>query len=132
LVGNPAKIGQGILAAWPSGVDKVILIDRRYSRDRVLDRVKVLLGGIGVAVERVIVPRGQEEYLRALAGREAIVNTQPYAAGLTAVEAHALGIPLLTAGTAGPLFCSRHHLSHRRTGGRNRALAPQLLQLIAQ
>ena len=132
LVGNPAKIGEGMITAWPSGVEKVVLIDRRYARDRVLDRVKALLARIGVAVERVIVPRGQEDYLRAVARCEAIVNTQPYAAGLTAVEAHALGIPVLAAGAAGPLFCSRHHLSHRRTSGRNRALAPQILQLIAR
>lgn len=132
LVGNPVKIVEATLATWPSGVDRVVLIDRRYAHAQTLERVREVLARGGIAVERVVVPRGQDAYLRAVAECAAIVNTQPYAAGLTAVEAHALGIEVLGGSAAGALFCARHHLSHRRTGGRNRALAPQLLQLIAR
>jgi protein O-GlcNAc transferase len=132
LVGNPAKIGEGTIAAWPSGVERVTLIDRRYARPRTLNRVRELLARAGIKVEQVIAPRGQDAYLRALAGCEAIINTQPYSAGLTAIEAYALGVRFLSGPAAGPLFCSRHHLSHRRTSGRNPALAAQILRLIAQ
>lgn len=131
LVGNPAKIVPATLAAWPDGVGKVSLIDRRYVHARTLDRVTALLEGAGIRIERVIVSQGHADYLRALAGNEAIVNTQPYAAGLTAVEAHHLGVRLLSAGSAGALFCSRHHLSHLKTGGRNPGLAAAMLALVS-
>lgn len=132
LVGNPAKIQPAALAAWPAGVERVTLIDRRYAHARTVERVTELLARAGVSVAAVIVPQGQAAYLEALAGVEAIVNTAPYAAGLTAVEAAALGVRLLAAPTAGPLFCSRHHLSHLRTGGRNPSLPAQMLRFIAQ
>lgn len=131
LVGNPAKIGRATVAAWPAGVARVTLIDRRYAHVRTRERVTEVLARGGIAVDEVIVPHGQEAYLRALAGHEAIVNTQPYAAGLTAVEAHALGLRVL-GDRAGRLFASRHHLSHARTGGRNPSLPGQILALIAR
>lgn len=131
LVGNPAKIGPGTIAAWPSGVERVTLIDRRYADERPLTRVTELLARAGIAVTQTIVPEGQAAYLKALAAHDAIVNTQPYAAGLTAVEAHALGIRVLASG-AGRLFSARHHLSHTRTGGRNASLPAQILALIAR
>ncbi len=132
LVGNPAKIVPATLVAWPDSVDRVTLIDRRYAHNRTLGRVRDLLGGKGVAVEAVIVPEGHADYLRALAGCGAIINTQPYAAGLTAVEALHLGVKLLSAGTPGPLFSARHHLSHRASGGRNPALAAAMLKLVSE
>src|SRR5688572_28236979 len=98
------------MAAWPKGVDKVALIDRRYVHDQPRKRVIELLGRAGIKVQDVIAPEGHDNYLQALAGYEAIVNTQPYSAGLTAVEAHHLGVKLLSGGEAGRLFCSRHHL----------------------
>jgi tetratricopeptide (TPR) repeat protein len=131
LVGNPAKIGPGTIAAWPQGVERVSLIDRRYVHERPLTRVTELLARAGITVTRTIVPEGQVAYLQALAAHEAIVNTQPYAAGLTAAEAHALGIRVLASG-AGRLFSARHHLSHARTGGRNASLPAQILALIAR
>jgi tetratricopeptide (TPR) repeat protein len=130
LVGNPAKIGEATFACWPSGIESVILIDRRYFHERVRERVTELLGRNGIKVERVVTPGSHEAYLRAVGGCEAIVNTQPYAAGLTAVEALALGVKLLSGGTAGNLFCGRHHLSHEQTGGRNPTLAAQMLALV--
>jgi len=132
LVGNPVKIVAGTMQAWPIGVDKVTLIDRRYAHPQTLARVTDLLGRSGITISETIVPQGQDAYLQAVGRFEAIVNTQPYAAGLTAVEAHALGLKLLTRPGAGKLFASRHHLSHLRTGGRNPALIPQILALIAQ
>ena len=131
LVGNPAKIGPGTIAAWPQGVERGTLIERRYGHERPLTRVTELLARAGISVAQTIVPEGQATYLKALAAHEAIVNTQPYAAGLTAVEAHALGIRVLTNG-AGRLFSARHHLSHARTGGRNASLPAQILALIAR
>lgn len=132
LVGNPAKIGPGTLAAWPGGVERVSLIDRRYRHERTRARVTELLGSVGIAVEAVIVPDSHADYLRTLAGFEAIVNTQPYAAGLTAVEAMHLGVRLLATPGSGALFCSRHHLSHLRTRGRNPGLAAAMLKLVSE
>jgi predicted O-linked N-acetylglucosamine transferase (SPINDLY family) len=130
LVGNPAKIGEAMFAYWPSGVDVVTLIDRRYIHDRVRDRVTELLGRHGIRVDRVVTPSGHDAYLRAVAGHEAIVNTQPYSAGLTAVEALAMGVKLLAGGEAGKLFCARHHLSHLQTKGGNPKLGMQLVALV--
>jgi predicted O-linked N-acetylglucosamine transferase (SPINDLY family) len=132
LVGNPAKIGPATFAAWPSGLTRVSLIDRRYAHARVRDRVSELLGRHGIAVARIVAPGGHEAYCRAVAGCEAIVNTQPYAAGLTVVEALAMGVKLLAGGEPGGLFCARHHLSHLQTGGRNPTLGRQLLDLVAR
>lgn len=130
LVGNPVKIGERMFAAWPSGVERVTLIDRRYAQDRVRQRVVDLLGRHGVTVDQVIAPVGHDAYLRALAGCEAIVNTAPYAAGLTAVEAMGLGVRLLAGEAPGGIFAWRHHLSHRVTGGRNPKLAAAILRRI--
>jgi tetratricopeptide (TPR) repeat protein len=132
LVGNPAKIGAASLACWPDGVTRVTLIDRRYAHERVRDRMTELLSRNGIAIERFVTPPSHDAYLRAVAGHEAIVNTQPYAAGLTAVEALAMGVRVLSGGEAGGLFCSRHHLSHRETGGYNSTLSAQLLALVAR
>ncbi|WP_404713049.1 tetratricopeptide repeat protein [Sphingomonas sp. MMS24-J13] len=132
LVGNPAKIGEATFANWPSGVDRVILIDRRYAHPRVRDRITELLARHAIAVDRIVTPPNHEAYLRAIGGCEAIVNTQPYAAGLTAVEALALGVKLLSGGVPGGLFCARHHLSHLQTGGRNSTLGAQLRDLVAR
>lgn len=132
LVGNPAKIGTASLACWPEGVTRVTLIDRRYAHERVRDRLTELLARNGITIERFVTPPSHDAYLRAVAGHEAIVNTQPYAAGLTAVEALAMGVKVISGGEAGALFCSRHHLSHRETGGYNSALAGQLLELVAR
>lgn len=131
LVGNPVKIGAATLAAWPNGVERVTLIDRRYAHDRVRARVTELLAQNGVKVDRIVVPQNHHAYLKALAGCEAIVNTAPYAAGLTAVEAINLGVKLLT-GKAPPggIFAWRHHLSHLQTGGRNPKLPAAILRLI--
>ncbi len=126
LVGNPAKFTAATLAAWPEGVDRVTLIDRRYLHARTLERVTALLAGHGIAVERVAAPPGHHAYLAELARCAAIVNTQPYAAGLTAVEALALGVTLLSGPAVSPVFAARHHLSHARTRGRNPTLAAQL------
>lgn len=132
LVGNPAKIGEATLAAWPDGLERVALIDRRYAHARPRERVTELLARHRIAVERVVVPPSHEAYLRALAGCEAIVNTQPYAAGLTAVEALALDVRLLAGGASGRLFCGRHHLSHLRTGGSNPGVPARLLELVSE
>ncbi|MEI9927223.1 MAG: hypothetical protein WDN44_05290 [Sphingomonas sp.] len=132
LVGNPAKIGAATLRTWPSGVDRVALIDRRYVHERTRARVTELLARGRIAVDRVIVPSSQQTYLEAVARCEAIVNTQPYAAGLTAVEALALGVKLLGGEGGGLLFCARHHRSHQRTGGRNPTLPAQILELVSR
>ncbi|WP_448663702.1 tetratricopeptide repeat protein [Sphingomonas sp. CJ20] len=130
LVGNPAKIAAAAMLAWPEGVDRVALIDRRYAHARTRERVEALLAGRGVAVERVEAPVGHHAYLRELARCEAIVNTQPYAAGLTAVEAMAMGVRVLAGPTLSPVFAARHQLSHARTSGRNPALAAQLRAIV--
>lgn len=130
LVGNPVKVGAATLAAWPAGVDRVTLIDRRYAHARVRDRVIELLARNGVKVERTIVPPDHQAYLAALGACEAIVNTAPYAAGLTAVEALGLGVKLLASEAPGGIFAWRHHLSHLRTGGRNPKLMAAILTLV--
>lgn len=132
LVGNPAKIGEATFAYWPSGVDRVTLIDRRYFHARVRDRVTELLARHRIAVDHIVTPGSHDAYLRAVGGCEAIVSTQPYAAGLTAVEALALGVKLLSAGVPSGLFCARHHLSHRHTHGRNPTLGAQLRNVVAR
>lgn len=132
LVGNPVKIGRETIKAWPTDIDKVKLIDRRYVHDRTRERVVDLLARSRIEVEAIITPEGHDHYLQALAGCSAIVNTQPYSAGLTAIEARWLGVEILSTDNVGKLFCSRHHLSHARTGGRNRGLTAQLLKLVSE
>lgn len=132
LVGNPVKITAALAAHWPADVRAVSLIDRRYAHAATRERVAALLDSIGVAVAEVLTPDGHHGYLEAVARHAAIVNTVPYAAGLTAVEAYALGVKVIGPASGGPLFAQRHLLSHARTRGRNPALAPQILALIAR
>jgi predicted O-linked N-acetylglucosamine transferase (SPINDLY family) len=129
LVGNPAKIAPATLAAWPDGVEEVTLIDRRYAHDRTRARVTNLLAQAGIGVEAVITPSGHEDYVAALARHAAIINTQPYAAGLTAIEAHLLGLRVLGK-EVGKLFASRHHLSHAQTHGQNESIKEQLENIV--
>jgi len=130
LVSNPAKIGEGSVAAWPEGVDRVTLIDRRYAHEETRLRVEELLRSRGIRVEDVIVPGDHKEYLEAIGSLESVVNTAPYALGLTAVEALSLDVRVLYGKSASDLFSSRHHFSHLHTRGRNSALAAELLELI--
>jgi protein O-GlcNAc transferase len=130
LVGNPCKIGPAMMKAWPEEVRDIRLIDRRYAHARTRDRVIALLNAAGVRNVEVIVPGGHADYLEALSATKTIVNTAPYSAGLTAIEASALGVELLTLPIVGKLFCERHHLSHRVTGGRNPGLAGEIGKLI--
>jgi protein O-GlcNAc transferase len=132
LVGNPVKVVEAMAAGWPAGVDRVTLIDRRYAHARTLDRVRALLARMGVSVAAVVTPEGHEAYLAAVARVAAIVNTAPYAAGLTAVEAYRMGVKVIGPLSGGPLFAQRHLLSHARTRGRNPTLAGQIAGLIAQ
>lgn len=130
IVGNPVKIVPRLFEAWPRGVERVTLIDRRYAHERVRERVTELLARGGVTVEQIIVPGDYKSYLEAVSRCEAIVNTAPYAAGLTAVEALQLGVRVLTGPSLGGIFAWRHHLSHLRTGGRNPRLPAEILRLI--
>jgi predicted O-linked N-acetylglucosamine transferase (SPINDLY family) len=92
--------------------------------------VVALLERAGVRIDEIIVPQGHAEYLRALAGMKAVINTAPYSGGLTTIEAMALGVEIITPSGAGKLFCERHHLSHRVTAGRNPALAGAIMDLV--
>jgi len=130
LVGNPVKIVPALASVWPEGVTEVTLIDRRYAHAPVLDRVRAVLAPIGVRVSAVITPDSHDAYLEAVARHAAIVNTAPYAAGLTAVEAYQLGLRVIGPPSGGPLFAQRHLLSHARTRGRNPTLSRQIAALI--
>lgn len=130
LVGNPCKIGDRLAGSWPADIRSITLIDRRYAHQRARDRVIALLDRAGVRVENVIVPQGHAEYLQALAAMKAVVNTAPYSGGLTTIEAMALDVEIVTAPDHGELFCERHHLSHRITGGRNPGLAGAIINLV--
>lgn len=130
LAGNPVKIGSETTRCWPAGVDRITLLDRRYRHERTLARVSALLAAAGIAVDAVIVPEGHAAYLQALGGFAAMVDTRPYGAGLTAVEAMALGVMVLSPGPAGRLFSERHQQSHARTRGRNPRLAGEIARRI--
>jgi len=131
LVGNPVKIVSALGDGWPQGVTEVTLIDRRYVHAPVLDRVRGVLERMGVRVGAVVTPADHDDYLRAVARHAAIVNTAPYAAGLTAVEAYRMGVRVIGPLSGGPLFAQRHLLSHARTRGLNPTLAGQIAALIA-
>lgn len=132
LVGNPVKVTDALRPLWPEGVGEVTLIDRRYAHGATLERVRRVLEPIGVSIAAVVTPDSHDAYLAAVARHRAIVNTAPYAAGLTAVEAYHLGVRVIGPPSGGPLFAQRHLLSHARTRGRNPTLARQIAALIAQ
>jgi len=130
LVGNPCKIVPQTVRDWPAGLTELVLIDRRYAHQRTRDRVSALLEGAGVRKLDFIVPQGHAAYLEALAGMRSIVNSGPYAGGLTLVEAAALDVGIIDLPGEGRLFCERHHLSHRVTRGRNPGLANEIGKLV--
>lgn len=130
LVGNPCKIVPSMFKAWPRHLDHIVLIDRRYAHARTRERVTSLLSEVGVDKVDIVVPNGHVEYLQALARMKAIVNTRPYSGGLTLVEAMALGVEVIELPGEGGLFCERHHLAHRHSGGRNPRLADQIAGIV--
>ena len=130
LVGNPCKLVPETLRQWPRELTELVLIDRRYAHKRTRDRVSALLDSAGVSKIDFIVPSGHIEYLQALAGLKAIVNSRPYTGGLTLVEAITLDVGIVELPGEGKLFCERHHLSHQATHGQNAQLAGAIGKLI--
>jgi predicted O-linked N-acetylglucosamine transferase (SPINDLY family) len=130
LAGNPVKIGAELIRHWPAGVTRVSLLDRRYRHPRTLARVTALLTAAGIAIDAVIAPNGHRDYLAALSRFATLVDTRPYGAGLTAIEAMALGLDVRSTASEGRLFSQRHQASHAHTTGRNPGLARQIAALI--
>lgn len=136
IVSNPVKVSQPFLAALgaqlqqakagvlhagadPSQALVLRFIDRRYSQSAVRARIRSALqpalaaSGTPVQIE-FIAPTSHLEYLQAVGGLSEMLDTFPYAGGLTTIEALSLGVPCSTAlaPRGRKLFCERHTLAH--------------------
>lgn len=136
IVSNPVKVSQPFLAALgaqlhqpaagllhasadPSSTLVLRFIDRRYSQPAVRARLRSALQpalaapGRQVQIE-FVAPSSHLEYLQALGGLSEMLDTFPYAGGLTTIEALSLGVPCSTvlAPRTQKLFCERHTLAH--------------------
>lgn len=135
IVANPVKVSRPFLAALAQhiadntlgatqpGLPLVLrFIDRRYQYPAVQTRISHALqdaraqrspAGRPVALE-FIAPASHADYLHAVGGLSEMLDTFPYAGGLTTIEALSLGVPCrrLLAPDHGELFCERHTLAH--------------------
>lgn len=98
LVSNPAKVGAGTLAMVRSLKPKrLVLLDHRWRHAHTKRLAEQWFGG---HVEKVdfITPAHHPAYLDALQELDAaVLDTQPYSMGLTAVELRLLGVPVVLA-----------------------------------
>lgn len=117
ITANPAKISRDFLADlaqriphWQQQRNAIIgvqFIDQRYQHHQARQRIHQALPGLPI---EFVSPTSHRNYLNAIGQLDAIVDTFPYSAGLTTIEALALGVPTLT--RDGQLFCERHTQSH--------------------
>lgn len=112
VAANPAKVSRKFLAHIQEIAQRgsVIFrfIDRRYAAVSTRARIEKCLPGIKV---EFVVPKSHYDYLSEIGKVSAILDTFPYTSGLTAVEAMALGVTVLS--NPGVLFCERHAYAHR-------------------
>lgn len=125
IIGNPLKISGSFLkvlgrtlletAAKLPVPMAIQFIDSRYGSTLVQERIKAALRPtLGHCKEIAVLftaPGGHQEFLGHLSRLTAVVDTSPYSAGLTAIEALAMGVPII--GTPGALCSERHAASHQ-------------------
>lgn len=111
IVSNPVKISRGmarnLAKKKPS---QLTLVDRRYRHGKTVANLEQRLG-CGVAF---VAPRSHADFLQTAAQCDAVINTWPYAMGLTACEAISLGTAIVNDTRPGRLVSSRHAVSHQR------------------
>ncbi len=125
VVGNPVKI----TASYLEEIAKVItaaakkipvpivlqFIDTRYREKIVCQRISEALRCYFDNSSRVAVlytyPVSHKDFLTHVGKLSAVIDTWPYSAGLTALEALAMGVPVL--GKPGTLCSGRHAVSHQ-------------------
>lgn len=114
VVSNPAKIGSA-MRAWLDELQprRLQLVDWRWRFAHTRQAAKRRLGPWGELAE-FVTPAHHPEYLQTLSGLDAtVLDTAPYAMGLTAIELRLLGKPMLLpqrpgAATMRELHCAGH------------------------
>jgi hypothetical protein len=132
LVANPAKISHATAATLRRlQPRKLVLLDQRWRHQGTRAAARERLGSLLDGAE-FVTPRDHPAYLEALAGLDAtVVDSAPYAMGLTAIELRLLGKHIAAAprDPAAPM-CQRHCVAHlgARRFDHHAGLAAQLLQ----
>jgi protein O-GlcNAc transferase len=113
IISNPVKISQAMAGPLVRRKPRQLtLIDSRYRFGKTVANIERRLGG-GIAF---IAPQSHVEFLQIVAQCEGVINTWPYAMGLTACEAISLGAGIVNETPPGRLLSSRHALSHQTYG----------------
>lgn len=130
VVAHPKKLSRGFLAFLAQQMDlhnsrqgqavEVQLIGWQYGEAALQRRLQVALGlderhERGAVQVKYLASKSHQEHLCNIAATDWIVDTFPYTAGLTALEALALGIPYRT--HSGQHTAARHAYSHARFAG---------------
>lgn len=125
IISNPIKLSTGFLGQLRDAAARepapcparLRFIGNRYRHPLVQDRLRKQIdprGDTPLSIE-FLAPQGHENYLKAVAELDWVVDTWPYTGGLTILEALAVGVPCRT--RAGRLFCQRHGYGHARYAG---------------
>lgn len=134
VIGNPVKVsrefarvlGERLLTAAKTLEVPIALqfIDGKYRHASVRERISELLRPTLGTSNNVAVlftqPRSHRDFLERVGKLSAVLDTRPYSAGLTALEALSLGVPLL--GLPGTLCSERHAASHQHYALNNAAM----------
>lgn len=115
------KIGPAAVAQWATVLRAVptarFLLNGYLWADAARQRRMIdLFAAAGIATDRISFATGGDhrEFLDQYALVDAIIDTAPYAGGLTTCEALLMGVPVLT--VPGARFCSRHAAAHLLNG----------------
>ena len=141
VVANPAKLSDSFMSALRAAVPtiqaraslRLRFIDRRLQLPAVTGRLREALGA-DVAIAEFIAPRGHDGYLYEVGQLTAVLDTFPYSSGLTALEALAMGVPVIDFNPTPidqRLFCGRHAYSHGHFARQGNNALPPWLTLAA-
>ena len=100
---NPAKVSRAFLAELQAMPGKKCFVHRQFQYPQARARVEEALGAANV---EFVLPNSHKEALEVLGQHQVMMDTFPYSSGLTAREAHAMGVRVQA--KVGTLFCERH------------------------
>lgn len=134
VLGNPLKVSNRFLQTLGTTLSEAAaslpvplalqFIDSRYGSPLVRQRITAALEPTLGRCKRIAVlftaPRNHREFLVHVGQLAAVIDSAPYSAGLTAIEALAMGVPII--GTPGELCSERHAVSHQHHAAGRQAL----------
>jgi protein O-GlcNAc transferase len=134
---EPTKIGETAIATWAAVLaaipdSRFLFNGRLFAKKELQQRLMAAFLAHGIGSDRLSFRHGgsHEAFLGQYAEADVILDTAPYAGGLTTCEALLQGVPVLT--IPGARFCGRHAAAHLINGGYAEGVASSTADMTAR